>query len=350
MRGGGIALALLLISAALLAATGGAQAALEKPAYTAGDRWTYILQGSLGALPGFSGNLTPTFRLGLNGLVQVDVVGTTNALVGGASVPAVQVATHATGFLNGTFGIPGNTSIGVSGTFASDTSEVWEGQDFLPVASNSSSSYAIDVTLVITTQVRLDLWLNATTAYGSLPPFNLSAGQSAAAPFTTTLAATTSVAFFGQTQRMANETTAAGTWSRQVLSQESVSVEAGTFSAYRLNESLGDFPGFAGVLPAGGANETAWWSNEVSYYVKRVAYVNGTPVAEMRLKSYTYPAAPGGLSLVDGLLLAAIPAVVVAVLIWYVVHRERRAKAARKDQEPVGPIGELPPKDSGGRP
>lgn len=347
--GGALALALVLASAAILTSATAARAALEKPAYAAGDRWVYILQGSLGRLPGFNASQAATFHLGLNGLVEVDVVGPTHAVVGGASVPAMQIESRASGYLNGTFAISGNATIGVSGTFSSDTSEVWEDRAYLPVSSNSSSSYVIDVTLVIKAQVRADLWLNATTAYASIPAFNLSIGGSGAAPFTTDVTATSRVSFFGQTQTMQNHTTLASTWSRQVLSQENVTVEAGTFAAYRLNESLGGIPGLAAV-PASGANETAWFSNDVGYYVMRAAYVNGSPVAEMRLKSYTYPVQPPGPSILEIALLLAVPIAVVAVLAILLLRRRKARPEKAKASSGVGPVGELPPKNPGGNP
>jgi hypothetical protein len=347
-RGRVAAITVLLALLAVPIVANSAKADLEKPTYAAGDRWVYIVQGDLGALPGFNRTAGPMFHLDLNGLVETDVVGPAKAMVNGVSVPSVQVMTHASGYLNGTFAIPGNTTINVSGTFASDTSEIWEDRGYLPVSSNSSSSYLIDVTFVVTTQVHADLWLNATTTYASIPPFNLSVGATAAAPSTTSLSVISTISYFGSTQHMANRTTFASTWSRQVLDQETVTVDAGTFSAYRLNESLGNFPGFVGVVPGSGANETAWFSNDVGYYVKRVAYVNGTQVAEMRLKSYSYPASSQGLPLEDLALLAAVPTAAAAILLFFVLRRRRRRPSSAQASSGVGPIGELPPKDPGG--
>ena len=318
------------------------QAALQKPAYAAGDRWVYVLQSSLGALPGMNASQGGTFELGLTGIAEVDVVGPASGLAGG-----VRVDTHASGFLNGTFTIPGNATIQASGTFSADSAEIWEGQDYLPVASNTSTHYVIDVRIVITARVTADLWVNATTSYFSLPSFNLSVGDAASAPFTTDLNVATDVSSFGFAEHMENATSAAGAWTRQVLGQENVTVEAGTFSAYRLNESLGGFPGLAAVAPAGGANETAWFSNDVGYYVKRVAYVNGTPVAEMRLKSYTYPAPSTGLTLVDMVLLVAVPIAIVAVLVFLILRRRKARRGVTEASSGAGPVGELPPKRPG---
>ena len=339
-----VLLGLLCASAGILAASGPGHAALQKPLYTAGDRWVYVLQGSLGGLPGMNASQGGTFQLGLTGIVEVDVVGPASALAGG-----VRVETHASGFLNGTFAILGDTTIDVSGTFSAEGSEVWEGEEYMPVASNSSTGYVIDVTLLVTTRVTANLWVNATTTYGSLPPFNLSVGDSVSAPFTSEVTAATSFSFFGFGQHMENRTSVAGSWTRQVLRQENVTVEAGTFSTYRMNESLGGFPGLAAVAPASGANETAWFSNDAGYYVKRVAYVNGSPVAEMRLKSYTYPASPSGLSLLDVVLITAVPIAVFALLLTLALRRRKARRSAAKGSSGAGPVGELPPREPGGK-
>lgn len=342
-------LAMLVSVAAALAAAGSARAALEKPSYAAGDRWVYILRGSMGAFPGLNASQGTT-ELGLSGLVEVDVVGPAQAVVGGTSVPGVRVESHASGFLNGTFAMPRNGTFHASGTFAADTSEVWEGQDYLPTLSNSSSSYTISVTLGITVSLSADVWVNASTTYAALPRFNLSVGENAAAPFTADASVATTATFL--TFRMHNESqgSSAGVWTREVLGSGNVTVDAGTFSAYRLNESLSSFPGLGIAVSGGGANETAWFSNDVGYYVKRQAFVNGSPVAEMELKSYAYPAAPPQLSLLDLTLLALIPIAAVAVVAILVLHRRRRAPKAPVTTGTAGPVGELPPKRPGDGP
>lgn len=343
-----MALALLVVFAAALASARPAAATLEKPSYRTGDGWVYILQGSLGALPGFNASQAGTFELDLNGLVDVSVVGPAAATVNGAAVSAVQVDTHTSGYLNGTFTVPGNVTIGVSGTFSSDGTEFWEDTAYLPVASNTSASYVVDVTTILPVHVTADFWVNATTAYASVPAFDLNVGDSASAPFTSDVFAKTAVSGFGPTQILQNRTTVAATWTRQVLSLDNVSVEAGTFSAYRLNESLGAFPGLATVVPTAGANASAWFSNDVGYYVKRVAYVNGTPVAEMRLKSYTY-AVPGGLSALDLGLLLVVPIAVVVAILWLVLRRRKMRTAPTNAQAPP-PFTRPPPKEPGGGP
>ena len=347
-HGGALALALLVLTAAALASAGAATAALQKPTYKAGDGWVYILQGTLGALPGFNASQTGTFELALTGLVDVSVVGPAATTVNGASVAATEVDTHTSGYLNGTFTVPGNVTIGVSGTFSSDGTEFWEDAAYLPVASNTSASYVVDVTTILPVRVTADFWVNATTAYASVPAFDLNVGDSASAPFTSEVFAKTSVSGFGPTQILQNRTTVAATWTRHVLSLDTISVEAGTFSAYRLNESLGDFPGLATVVPTAGANASGWFSNDVGYYVKRTAYVNGTPDAEMRLKSYTY-AVPGGLSALDLGLLLVVPVAVVVAILWLVLRR-RKTRSAPTNPPAPPPFTRMPPKEPGGGP
>jgi hypothetical protein len=337
-------LGVLVALAGALAAAGAARASLEKPAYDAGNRWVYILQGSLGGLPGFNASVGG-FQLDLSGIAEVDIVGTTPL--------GVEAKTHASGFLNGTFAIPsnltGNATVTATGSFSSETSELWEGQDYLPVASNSSTAYAVDVTVVITARATVNLWVNATTAYASLPSFDLDVGDSASAAFTSQIEASSSFSSFGFGGHEANTTTVGGAWTRQVLGTENVTVEAGTFSAYRLNESLSAFPGLAAV-PAGGANETAWFSNDVGNYVRRVAYVNGTPAAEMRLKSYTYPVAPGGPSLAEIILIGVALLGAVAATVLLVLRRGKARRESGKGSSGAGPVGELPPKGPEAKP
>src|SRR3989454_7600739 len=56
------------------------------------------------------------------------------------------------------------------------------------------------------------------------------------------------------------------------------------FRSYKLNQTLGSFPGIPSGL-SGGGNETAYFSNDVGFYVKRVAYENGTDRKSTRLNS-----------------------------------------------------------------
>lgn len=334
-------LAALLALAVLIAVSGPGRAAIERPSYRAGDHWVYVLTGSLANLPGMNASGSGVTRLVLSGIAEVDILG--------PAPGGVRAETLATGFLNGSFAIL-NTTIDVSGTFSSDTSEIWESQDYLPVVSNTSMAYALDVKLVITTKVTANVWANASLSYASLPLFNLSVGDSATTSVTTEVQTATSFSAFGFSQWFENRTSAAGTWARTVLGQETVAVDAGTFDAYRLNESLAGFPGISGIAPTSGANETAWFSNGVGNDVKRTAYLNGTPVAEMRLKSYAYAAPPPGTSLAETALIIAVPVLVAAVLLVFFLRRRRKASGAAKGSSGAGPVGELPPKQDGGPP
>ena len=335
-------LAALVAGGATLFPGDAAGASLERPTYTAGDRWIYIFQGSLGALPGFNATGGGP-ELGLSGIAEVDVLGPAQARVGGMIVPGVRVDSHASGFLNGTFSAPGNVSVRASGTFSSDSSEVWETEDGLATLSNSSTSYTVSVTLGINFSGRADLWLNATTSYTDLPNFNLSVGETAAAPFTADLSAATSASFFGFATHNETHGSLTGAWTRQVLASEEVAVEAGTFSAFRLNQTMDGFPGLGTLAPLNRANETAWFSNDVGYYVKRQTFVNGSLIGEMRLKSYTYPAATSGPFWIGLALLIGIPIAAAAVFAFLLVRRRRRRTGAGTSGS-AGPVGELPPK------
>ncbi len=326
---------------------GTARGALERPAYAAGERWVYVLSSAINGFPGLNASQQAA-ELGISGLVEVDILGPTSARVGGAVVAGVQVATHASGFLNGTFGSPANGTVHASGTFNSDTTEVWEGQDFLPTVSNGSSTYTVTVSYTLPISVQAQVWLNASTSYASLPPFNLSVGDRAAAPFTSDVVVATTASFFGFSFHNATSGSESGTWSRQVLAEENVSVAAGTFATYRLNQSLGSVAGLGIPLPSGTANETAWFSNDVGSYVKRQVYVNGTPVAELALQSYTYPAGPGGLSLEQIVVIVAAPFAVAAVALILILRRRRRKTGPGPGN--AGPVGELPPKPPRGGP
>jgi hypothetical protein len=70
------------------------------------------------------------------------------------------------------------------------------------------------------------------------------------------------VTFFGETRSLDNETEVSAFWHREVVAAETVTVEAGSFASYELNQSLGTFPG---ILVMTGNNETAYFSNEVGF-------------------------------------------------------------------------------------
>ena len=299
-----------------------ATGALSKPAYAVGDRWVYVLTGSLDSLPGLNASQSGTFRFDLVGQVEVNVLGPSSAASGGIAIPGVAVDTSARGFLNGTFPVPKLGTARVTGTFTTHASEVWEDQAYIPIRSNATTSYVADVTLVFTTQLTAMVRVDASQSVATVPPFDLEVGQNATATLQTHLVVNSSVTLAGQTQTMENRTDLSSVWSREVLSQERVTVEAGTFTAYKLNQTVGSFPGIGGL--SGGSNETAYFSNETGYYVKRDAYANGTRVAEMRLKTYSYGSKAFTLGLADWLLiLAAVAVGFVAVFIYWIRRKKR---------------------------
>ena len=330
-------LAALVIALVLLLGTPfTARASLLKPTYAAGDKWVYILDGSITEFPGLNASQIRNLRFDLVGMVDVKVIGPANVVAGNASVPAVRVDTQATGYLNGSFSVQGGGTAQVTGSFTTDTSEFWEDQAYLPISSNSTTSYRADVTyFFVTTPLAADLRVKASTSIAPIPRFDLDVSQSANASLVTHLELNSTFTIFQQTTTMQNSTNVSSGWRREVLSQQTVGVEAGTFSAYKLNQTLGGFPG----LPSGVAtgNETAYFSNNVGFYVLRTAYENGTPSAEMRLKSYSYGAGPpSGLSVADLLIYVAIP-VVVAILIFVVLWRRRKARIQGRVSGPAPP-------------
>ena len=324
----GFALAVAILAMTLLATSGTARAAVERPAYSVGDRWVYSLEGSLEGLPGFNGT-TGTFSLILAGRVEVEVTGLRGSGVG---PPDVEVLTETTGFLNGTFMVPGvPIPVGVTGSLTSETSEVWDGEGHFPIESNGTTLYVADVTIIIVLRVRVDVRLNATTVVTpDRAVYPLDVGESASATLRTNLTANTTIDAFGNSTSFENTTVIDSSWRRNVLALETVTVEAGAFAAYKMNQTLGSFPGLSAIGAIEGANETAYYSNDTGNYVQRTAYVNGSEAAEMRLRSYTYAArATGPLSLPILVLLAAVPiAAAVGIAAWLVLRRRRRARGS----------------------
>src|SRR6267143_81404 len=286
-----------LVLATIFAIAGSVGAALKKPVYTPGDRWVYVLSGSLRSFPGLNAT-QGNFRFDLTGQVDVKVIGSADLVQGNTSVRTVRVDSHTSGFLNGTFRLPNGTgSVDVTGTFKTDASEFWEDQAYLSVASRSTTSYVAQVTyIVFPTTLLLDLRVNASASFSRVPAFDLDVGQNA----TTTQTSHLDV------------------------------------------NSAGNLPG----IPDGvsGANETAYFSNDVGFYVKRVAYSNGTPVSEMRLKTYSYGVAPSnGLDITN---LVLVFAVVAAILVVIVLWRRRKARIPQA-ASPRTPPAE-PPAEKGG--
>ena len=331
-----MALAILLNGAS----NGYASAAVQRPSYSAGDRWVYILEGSLAALPGLNDTGVGFSVLTLAGRVEVEVLGAAERTVAGASIRGFEVATRTTAFLNGTFTVPGGPSpllATVRGTLSSRLVELWEDQGIFAVESRDTATYQVDVVYIVPIHVEVRIRTNATTSVLSDPLFPLEVGQRATASLTTNLTANATVIAFGMENTSEAQTRVTTSWSREILSQESVGVEAGTFAAYRMNQSLSSFPGLGGVPSVPGGNESAFWSNDVGSYVKRVAYANGTSVAELRLQSYSY-GSPGNALLLVSLGLGVLAGgVAIAALVW----RRRRRKRATPAGPPEQPRGDV---------
>jgi len=330
--------AAILVSGLMLSPTP-ASAALQKPAYVTGNHWVYDLEGSLAALPGFNTSQLGTFAFDLVGRVQVDVIGSVQVSRGNVSIPAVRVDTRSTGFLNGTFTIPGFPGTGsVTGTFTSFETAFWEDQSYLTIGSNGTTSYAADIVYFgATTHMVFAVRVNTTTNVGSTPPFDLDVGENATAALDTFVVVNSTVTFGGQTSQFQNDTQFPSTWRREVLARENVSVAAGSFPTYKLNQTLESFPGFPG--PVAGGNETAYFSNDTGYYAKREAYANGSRVADMSLRSYSYGAAQSsGWSVIDLLLFIGLPLLLIGIVARYVLrHRERRIRPPLSPRPPMEP-------------
>src|SRR5436309_6129815 len=199
--------------------------ALRKPMYAPGDKWVYVLDGSLAGFPGFNAS-QGTFHLAVVGLVYVNVIGSGIVLVNNGSVSAVRVDSRATGFLNGTFSVPRVGSGQISGSFTTTSTEFWEAQAYLPIESLGTTSYHADVTLGITTPLVFDLRVNATTSFSAIPPFELDVGQNASTAFTAHAELNSTFTAFFQTMTSQNVTDLASKWLRDVLRRHSDAVEA----------------------------------------------------------------------------------------------------------------------------
>ncbi|HLE45482.1 MAG TPA: hypothetical protein VI915_00625 [Thermoplasmata archaeon] len=313
-----------VLALGLLAASGPAAGALDRPAYAPGDRWVYVLEGSIVGPPELNGT-----TLDLVGRVEVEVAGLEDAIINGTPTRADRVLTRTTSYLNGTFAFPTvpPTTATVTGTLSSNTSELWEVEGYQTIASAGTSELVAEVTYIVAIafEMRIRTVSNATVAQAD--PFPLEVGDTATASLHTDLLVNTTLSFLGNETSSEDRTVFDSEWRREVLALETVHVEAGDFAAYRVNQTAGGFAGF----PFGGSPgdyEISHFSNDVGYYVERVSYTNGTPVSEMRLKSYTYaaraPAMPWLLPLAVAVIVAAIVAVL--VIVW---RRRRRARPAR---------------------
>jgi len=317
-----IAFVLASILALASAATG---LAVDRPAYMAGDRWVYELSGSLGGLPGMNETDIGSFSLSVAARVEVAVRSAADA--------GLEVSTRTTGYLNGTFELPDGSipgTVTVTGTLTSVRTETWEPDGFLAVEARDRTTYVADVALFLPVRFEVDLWTNATTLVDAGAVFPLEVGGRATASLETNVSVDTIVRAFGSTMRSSNETTISSEWSREALAEETVTVEAGTFRAVRLNQSLGAFPGIPVLGGVPGGNETAFWSNDVRYYVRTTAYVNGTPALTMQLKSFTAGTTDSFLlPVLIGASIAAACVIVLALL-------RRRSKGASRPEGSEG--------------
>src|SRR5256885_12397391 len=181
----------LLVSILVVAVFNGmaarAGAALSKPTYAAGDRWVYVLDGSLNAFPNLNASQTGAFHFDLVGRVEVDVLGPSSVLFGSLPISVVAVDTSASGFLNGTFAVPNVGTAQVTGTFTTRTSEIWEDRAYLPIRSNTTTSYLADVTLGFSTSLTSTLRWDASASVAMILPFDLEVGSSASAALQTHL-------------------------------------------------------------------------------------------------------------------------------------------------------------------
>lgn len=329
----------VLLGILALSVSGSAAGAMDRPSYAAGDRWVYELEGALDGLPGLDTINASVSSLTLLGRVDVEIRGPVERSVRGVWIRGVEVSTSGSGFLSGTFSIPvggSNETVSVAGSFASDAVEVWEDRGYFAVESEGTSEYVADVSLVLTTRLTAHARFHANTTVEQDSVFPLEEGETATATLDTELTANQTVTVLGQVVSWENDTAFASAWSRTVLGRETITVAAGTFEVYKLNQTLGFFPGVGISVPIGGGNETAYWSNEVGTYVKRVAYVNGSAVAEMRLKSVSL--GPPGWPLSTVLIVVGVPAILAAaVLVVFLRRRKRKTPSSR--EEPPAPEG-----------
>ncbi len=323
---------------------GTAAGALDRPSYLAGDRWVYVLEGSLDALPGLNGSGVGRFSLSTAGRVEVQVLGAAERTVRESLIRGVDVSTSVSGFLNGTFSVPGlpGPPASVTGTFTSATTELWEDRGYFAVESRGTAAYTADVTVPpFTSRFSVASRMNANSSVVQGATFPLDVGKNASASLQTNLLVNATISFPGRVFSSENATSFASAWKRVVLAREVVSVEAGTFSVYRLNQTVNAFPGLGAVALSPGSNETAYWSNDVRNYVKRDLYVNNSRVSEIRLKSFT----PGqsGPALLVSLLVIGVPLIVGAFVILMLLLRLRKRRAAAIEQTPSLAEGMPPP-------
>jgi hypothetical protein len=318
------ALVALLLALFVSLAVPSAQGALERPTYAPGDRWTYVLTSEVDVAP-FLGNETGQASLELAARLDLDVVGAGTVVRGGRTLSTVVVATSLSGFLNGTAvfeqdGFP--ASVTMTGTVAVNATEAWETDGYWPVASSGQFAYDFEVTFLVTVAFAVDATFNVTASVAHDRTYPLDVGDVATASVETETELTVTVEAFGLPPTTnASSLAAQGTVRREVVAVEEVTVDAGTFEAYRFAQDVVPVGGLGvpGLLLA--TNETAFFAPAVGNYVRRDLYANGTQVGEMRLKSFRYGE---GLAAVLPWLVGGGGAAVVGVAAWWTWRRRRR--------------------------
>lgn len=335
---GGLRLLISLSLVTVVAASGVAGGALERPRYSIGDRWVYVFEASLNALPGMNASDLWSFTLAMAGRLEVEVTDIGVVDSDESTLESVRVMTRTSGFLNGTFAIrsdPPTPPIAVAGSFTSETVELWEGGGYLTFESNGTSAYVAEVSYFIPTRIESQTRFHATASVISDSFFPLDIGQVACAALHTNLTVNSTFTAFDQRTSWEDTTSMNSTWRREVSAHEGVEVEAGAFMAYRLNQSPGYFPGIPLTGSSEEGYEIAHFSNEVGFYVKRVTYVNDTKVMEMRLKSYSYAASgrPSSPSWLDIAILVSVPVTAGALVAWLFYRKRCRASHPGKGGE-----------------
>lgn len=302
-----------LAIALTVSASSSAGASLDRPAWTAGDFWTYRTNTTI--LPGL--NLTGTATSTMQGMQAT--------AVGGATVNALQVVLEGSGTAEGTVTV-GNLTASVRGTWIVTGEERFEPANLHAVYSLLDLSVNGTYQTIVPFSIRVQ---NTTTfqplADGWTYPLPVGGNGSLAVAY----AFTQDVYAIGGNQYHQNGT---GQWTLRFSLGEPTSVDtpAGTFTAYPEVETFPD-----------GSSNWAWFAPQVGNDVRTRAYdPGGNLTSETMLAAYRYQALePGtflGLTLVEwALVVSVVAAAVVAVLL--VRRQRRRRKASPESGATSGP-------------
>lgn len=333
----------LLLVPALLAplAAPGVRGALERPVYAPGNRWTYVLTSDLDELPGSENATEIDATLQLSARMDVEVVGDGEVQVGGKAVPTVVAKASLNGFLNGTVMIPQDPVplvVETTGTVAMNATEEWEGEGYWPVSSRGTVTFNLEVVIsIVTATISMESVLDVLSSVTYDRTFPLDVGDVVNVMVATNTTVVTTTEVLGMTMTGEASNTSESTVRREVVGMERVSVEAGTFDTYRMEQGIVPTGGLGLLGLPLGTNETAFFAPSVGNYVRRDLYANGTQVGEVRLKSFSFGGAldPLVLGLLGG---AAVLAVALAGW-WYWRRRGRRTQPPSE-----------PPVQEGGQP